>query len=98
MIDKKRVEEVAAATGKPKKMVREVIKAHWEAIADALREGERVPIPGYVTIEPVARKGRAIVDAATGEVRETEPAMSVRFKMGSNLKKMIRSAKIPDAQ
>ena len=77
---------VHAATGGPKSTVNAVVSATIDAIADALRSGEEVKLPGIGTFKskPVAERTRR--NPATGESVTVPAHTKIVFKPAAGLR------------
>jgi len=84
------VSAVASKAGITKKDADAAIKAAVEAITEALRNGERVAIPGFgifTVRERSARKGR---NPRTGDVIEIKARKVVVFRPGKQLRESVK--------
>ncbi len=83
------ISAVAEATGISKKDTDAVIKATFEAITNALANGEKVQLIGFGTFETRAREARVGINPLTKE-KITVPASRVpAFKAGKALKDTV---------
>jgi DNA-binding protein HU-beta len=79
--------------GLTRRQAAEAFEAIVGAIADALKAGDNVRVPGlgsFSVSERAARKGR---NPATGEAITIKASKSVRFKIGKELREAINTKK-----
>lgn len=77
---------VHAATGGPKSTVNAVVSATIDAIADALRNGEEVKLPGIGTLKPKPVAERTRRNPATGKEVTVPAHTKVVFKPAAGLR------------
>ena len=77
---------VHAATGGPKSTVNAVVSATIDAIADALRNGEEVKLPGLGTLKPKPVAERTRRNPATGKAVTVPAHTKVVFKPAAGLR------------
>ena len=77
---------VHAATGGPKSTVNAVLSATIDAIADALRNGEEVKIPGLGTFKPKPVAERTRRNPATGKEVTVPAHTKIVFKPAAGLR------------
>ena len=77
---------VHAATGDPKSTVNAVVSATIDAIADALRNGEEVKLPGIGTLKPKPVAERTRRNPATGKEVTVPAHTKVVFKPAAGLR------------
>ena len=77
---------VHAATGGPKSTVNAVVSATIDAIADALRNGEEVKLPGLGTLKPKPVAERTRRNPATGKEVTVPAHTKVVFKPAAGLR------------
>lgn len=77
---------VHAATGGPKSTVNTVVSATIDAIADALRNGEEVKLPGIGTLKPKPVAERTRRNPATGKEVTVPAHTKVVFKPAAGLR------------
>jgi DNA-binding protein HU-beta len=80
------VAELARRTSLTQKDTGAVLDALLEAIADGLAKGEKLTIPGYLTVERVERSARTGRNPQTGETFEIAATNAVKLSAGSKLK------------
>lgn len=81
---------VAENAGLSKKQAEEAIKATFDAIANALKAGEKVQLIGFGTFEIRERAARSSRNPRTGETIEVAAAKIPAFKAGSALKDAVK--------
>ncbi len=72
-----------------KKQTSEVVDAVFEALAEAIRDGERFSYPGFGTFTKRLRKARQGHNPRTGEPIEIPQTYTVSFKPAPKLKESI---------
>lgn len=80
------VDDVANRVDLTKKQAAEAVDATFDCIADYLKKGERVSVPGFGSFsvsERAARKGR---NPATGQEIDIPASKNAKFKAGKDLK------------
>lgn len=77
---------VHAATGGTRSTVNAVVSATIDAIADALRNGEEVKLPGLGTLKPKPVAERTRRNPATGEPMTVPAHTEVGFKPAAGLR------------
>ncbi|GAA3537889.1 MULTISPECIES: HU family DNA-binding protein [Aeromicrobium] len=80
------VAELAAKTGSTKKDVDEFVTAFAELVIDSVAKGEKISIPGVLSVERVARAARTGRNPATGETIDIPAGFGVKVSAGSRLK------------
>ena len=83
------VEAIAKKVGLTKAEAGRALDSTFEAIAEALEKGDRVPLVGFgtfATSERAAREGR---NPRTGETVKIAARTAVTFKAGSALKDAV---------
>jgi DNA-binding protein HU-beta len=83
------VEQVASKTGKTKKEAGATVDTVFQAISEALQEGDKVTLIGFGNFEVrerAARKGR---NPQTGEEIQIEASRVPAFKPGKQLKDAV---------
>lgn len=83
------VEAVAEKTGLTKADATRAIDATFEAITDALANGDKVPLVGFGTFSISKRAAREGRNPRTGEPVKIEARNAVSFKAGSALKESV---------
>ena len=85
-----RIELVAAAastSGLPQKTVDTALKAVQDAITAAIARGEKVAIPGFLTLDVAQRAARTGRNPRTGEALQIPARTAVRVTAGQALKR-----------
>jgi DNA-binding protein HU-beta len=80
------VAELAAKTGSTKKDVDEFVTAFAELVIDSVAKGEKISIPGVLSVERVQRAARTGRNPATGETIDIPAGFGVKVSAGSRLK------------
>lgn len=80
------VAAVAKSAELSKKDADAAVKAVFDAIADALAEGDKVQLIGFGTFDVAERAAREGRNPRTGETMKIEASKSPRFKAGKALK------------
>lgn len=75
--------------GLNQKDVRAVVKELEEVVVQALTEGSKVQMTGFITIEPTYRGERKANNIVTGEPMEIPETVAVKVKAGSKLKSAV---------
>ena len=84
------VAAVAAKAEISKKDADAAVKAVFDAITEALAEGEKVALVGFGTFEVKTRAARTGKNPRTGEVIEIAETKIPSFKAGSALKGAVK--------
>lgn len=84
------VAAVAAKANVSKKDADEAVKAVFDAITEALADGEKVALVGFGTFEVKTRAARTGKNPRTGEVIEIAETKIPSFKAGSALKGAVK--------
>ena len=80
------VAALADKTGSTKKEADEFVTAFAALVVDAIAKGEKVSIPGVLSVERVARAARTGRNPATGETINIPAGFGVKVSAGSRLK------------
>lgn len=83
------VEAVATAADLTKVDAAKAVDATFEAITNALKGGDRVPIVGFGTFSVARRAAREGRNPQTGETVKIAARNAVTFKPGSALKETV---------
>jgi DNA-binding protein HU-beta len=86
------VRSVADHTGLPAMDVDSVIGSIEATLVDALARGEKVQLPGLLTVERVERSARTGRNPQTGEVLQIPARSGVKVSAGSRLKAAVDGA------
>lgn len=85
------VDVVAAETGFTKKDVESVVSATFDAIASALKEGDKVQLIGFGTFEVKATAAREGRNPKTGETIKIAAAKKPAFSASKVLKDNVNA-------
>jgi DNA-binding protein HU-beta len=80
------VDRIAFETGLPKAHAARAIEVMIDTMAEWLRAGERVAIPGLGSFYASERPAREIRNPRTGERVQVSASRTVRFRPGKELK------------
>lgn len=80
------VSALAEKAGTSKTDADSVLSAFADVLVDAVAKGEKVSIPGILSVEKVARAARTGRNPATGETIEIPAGHGVKVSAGSRLK------------
>ena len=80
---------LAARLGRDVEDVRVLLGSLGEAIAESVKEGKSVAIPGFGTFEPKMRMERVANHPSTGKRILSPPKLSVGFKASALLKQKV---------
>lgn len=83
------IEKVAAQLGETKAAAAKAVDAVFEAIAEGVREQERVTIVGFGSFEKKRRAQRTGVNPVTKEKMTIEATTTVGFKAAQALKESL---------
>ncbi|MGY1841304.1 MULTISPECIES: HU family DNA-binding protein [unclassified Modestobacter] len=81
------VSAIAKRADVPASTVDSVINGLQEELVDAITRGDKVAVPGLLTVERAQRSARTGRNPQTGESIEIAAANTVKVTAGSNLKK-----------
>ncbi|SDY39912.1 DNA-binding protein HU-beta [Modestobacter sp. DSM 44400] len=81
------VSAIAKRADVPASTVDSVIDGLREELVEAITRGEKVAVPGLLTVERTQRSARTGRNPQTGESLEIAAANTVKVTAGSNLKK-----------
>lgn len=85
------VAELARRTELTQKDAGAALDSLLDIVADGLAKGDKLTIPGYLTVERVARKARTARNPQTGEPIEIAATNAVKLGAGSKLKAAAKS-------
>ena len=80
------VAELAQRTSLTQKDAGAVLDALLDTLTEGLEKGEKLTIPGYLTVERVVRSARMGRNPQTGEKFEIAETNAVKLTAGSKLK------------
>lgn len=66
------------------------------AVEEALRNGDKLQLVGFMSIEPVGRNARKGRNPQTGEEIEIPAKMDVKIKAGKRLEKAVEGLNVND--
>ncbi len=88
------VSAIAKRADVPTSTVDSVIDGLREELVEAITRGEKVAVPGLLTVERTQRSARTGRNPQTGESIEIAAANTVKVTAGSNLKKAASSVPV----
>ena len=80
------VAAIAAHTGESQAAVNRVVDALFETIAKTVKKGDKVTIPGWISVEKGHRAARTGRNPQTGATIQIAAANTVKVSAGSKLK------------
>ncbi len=80
------VSEVAEKSGLTQKQVSDVLDGVFETFADVVSKGEKLTVPGWLSVERTERAARKGRNPQTGAEIEIPAGYSVKLSAGSKLK------------
>lgn len=80
------IESLALRTGAPKSQAEEVLSAFEQVLLEAVARGEKVQLPGVLTVERVERAARTGRNPQTGEELQIAAGYGIKATAGSKLK------------
>lgn len=83
------IDKVTSGTGVAKKEAAAVITATFDAIAEALADGQKVQLIGFGTFEARQRAARVGKNPQTGEEVQIPASVAPAFKAGKALKDKV---------
>ncbi len=84
------VAKVAEVAGLSKVDSKKAIEAAIEAVKGALKNGEKVQIPGIITLSVATRSARTGKNPQTGDVIEIPAKNVIKIKAGSELEAVVQ--------
>ncbi|MFT4147682.1 MAG: HU family DNA-binding protein [Micrococcaceae bacterium] len=87
------VQEVAKKTGKTQVEVNATLEAVFESFIDVVKDGGKLTIPGYLSVERTDRKARKGRNPQTGEEIQIPAGHGVKLSAGSKLKEAASGKK-----
>ena len=84
------VAAIAKHTGESQAAVNRVVDALFETIAATVKNGDKVTIPGWLTVEKGHRKARTGRNPQTGETIQIKASNTVKVSAGSKLKGAVK--------
>ena len=83
------VAAVASHTGESQAAVGRVIDAMFDTIAASIKKGDKVTIPGYLTVDKGHRKARTGRNPQTGATVTVPASTAMKFTASSTLKAQL---------
>lgn len=80
------VSEVADKTGLTQKQVSDVLDGVFESFADVVEKGDKLTVPGWLSVERTTRAARKGRNPQTGAEIQIPAGYSVKISAGSKLK------------
>lgn len=80
------VAAIAEKAGTTKSDADAVVAALGEVLIDAVKKGDKVQVPGILSVEKVKRSARTGRNPATGEALQIPEGFGVKVSAGSKLK------------
>jgi len=84
------VAAIAASTGESQAAVNRVVDALFETIASSIKKGEKVTIPGWLSVDKGHRAARTGRNPKTGATIQIAAANTVKVSAGSKLKAAVK--------
>lgn len=83
------VAAAAARSGLPAASIDQALQAIQSVVTEALVNGDKVALPGFMTIEAVQRSAREGRNPATGEKMQIPARTAVKISAGQALKRAV---------
>lgn len=84
------VAAIAADSGQSQAAVAGVIDSLFAVLARSLKDGAKVSVPGWLSVEPTQRAARTGRNPATGETIQIPASIGVKVSAGSKLKAAVK--------
>ena len=84
------VAAIAASTGESQAAVNRVVDSLFETIAASIKKGEKVTIPGWLSVDKGHRAARTGRNPQTGATIQIAAANTVKVSAGSKLKAAVK--------
>lgn len=84
------VAEVAKHSGESQAAVSRIVDAMFDVIGATIAKGEKVTIPGYLSVEKGFRAARSGRNPQTGATIQIAAANTVKVSAGSKLKASVK--------
>jgi len=84
------VAEVAKHSGETQAAVSRIVDAMFDVIGATIAKGEKVTIPGYLSVEKGHRAARSGRNPQTGATIQIAAANTVKVSAGSKLKASVK--------
>lgn len=85
------VAAIAADSGQGQAAVSSVIDSLFKILSSSLKDGKKVAIPGWLSVESTNRAARTGRNPATGETIQIAASKGVKISAGSKLKAAVKS-------
>lgn len=79
-----------------KKQAELAVNLFEDAVVEALRNGDKLQLVGFMSVEPVGRNARKGRNPQTGEEMEIPAKMDVKIKAGKRLEKAVEGLNVND--
>jgi DNA-binding protein HU-beta len=84
------VAAIAKETGESQAAVNRVVDALFDTIAKTVKKGDKVTIPGWLSVEKGHRAARTGRNPQTGETIQIKASNTVKVSAGSKLKASVK--------
>ncbi|MDF2574306.1 MAG: integration host factor [Agromyces sp.] len=84
------VAKIAASTGQSQATVDSVLGGLFDALAESVKSGTKVSIPGWLAVERTSRAARTGRNPQTGATIDIPAGHSVKVSAGSKLKAAVK--------
>jgi DNA-binding protein HU-beta len=84
------VAAIAADSGQGQAAVSSVIDSLFSVLSSSLKDGKKVAIPGWLSVESTNRAARTGRNPATGETIQIAASKGVKISAGSKLKAAVK--------
>lgn len=84
------VAAIAADSGQGQAAVSSVIDSLFSVLSKSLKDGKKVQIPGWISVESTNRAARTGRNPATGETIQIAASKGVKISAGSKLKAAVK--------
>lgn len=88
------ISAVASKTSLTKAQVTEVLRAFEDVVVNAISEGEKVQMTGFLTIAPRIRSARKGFNPLSGQEIDIPAKMGLRLIPGTRLRKVVEELDI----
>ncbi len=89
---KQLIQNVANDTGLSQDQVDSVLTCVVDTVTDAVKSGDKVTVPGFVSFEQTHRSARTGRNPQTGDTMEIPAQKSVKVSAGKKLKDAVRDS------
>lgn len=84
------VAAIAADSGQGQAAVSTVVDSLFAVLSKSLKDGKKVAIPGWLSVEPTHRAARQGRNPSTGETIQIAASTGVKISAGSKLKAAVK--------